>query len=59
MGGNTLLPALNPTNQAAASSLGTVFFGIGAFLVPFVMAFLFERLSFGGSLSVFALARRG
>ncbi len=55
VGGNTLLPALNPTNQAAASSLGTAFFGIGAFLVPFVMAFLFERLSFGCSLGVFAL----
>ena len=55
-GGNTLLPAaINPDNPAAASNLGNVFFGLGAFVVPFLIAYLFERLSFRGALSVFAV----
>lgn len=37
-GGNTLLPALNPGNPAAASNLGNVFFGLGAFVVPFLVS---------------------
>ncbi len=54
-GGNTLLPAaIDPDNPAAASNLGNVFFGLGAFVVPFAIAFLFERLSFRSALSIFA-----
>jgi fucose permease len=54
-GGNTLLPAtINPDNPAVALNLGNVFFGLGAFAVPFLIAYLFERLSFRGALSVFA-----
>jgi fucose permease len=52
-GGNTLLPALNPDNPAAASNLGNVFFGLGAFVVPFLASFLFERVGFARALSVF------
>jgi fucose permease len=51
--GNTLLPALNPANPAAASNLGNVFFGLGAFTVPFAVAFLFGRVSYGTAVSVF------
>jgi MFS transporter, FHS family, glucose/mannose:H+ symporter len=55
-GGNTLLPAaIDPDNPAAASNLGNVFFGLGAFVMPFVLAYLFERMSFRGALSVFAV----
>jgi fucose permease len=55
-GGNTLLPALNPNNPAAASNLGNVFFGLGAFIVPFLASRLFDRVGFSGGLRVFALA---
>ncbi|MCP5114049.1 MAG: MFS transporter [bacterium] len=55
-GGNTLLPAaIDPDNPAAASNLGNVFFGLGAFVMPFIIAYLFERMSFRGALSVFAV----
>ncbi len=55
-GGNTLLPAaIDPDNPAAASNLGNVFFGLGAFLMPFVIAYLFERMNFRGALTVFAV----
>lgn len=53
MAGNTLLPALNPTNPAAASNMGNVFFGLGAFLVPFLISRLFQRVSFTAAVSVF------
>jgi fucose permease len=55
-GGNTLLPALNPGNPAAASNLGNVFFGLGAFVVPFVAGFLFDRAGYARAVRVFALA---
>ena len=55
-GGNTLLPALSPDNPAAASNLGNVFFGLGAFVVPFLASFLFDRMGFRTGLRVFALA---
>ncbi len=58
-GGNTLLVALHPDNPAAASNLGNVFFGLGAFVVPFLIGFLFERMSFGGALTVFAVVALG
>jgi fucose permease len=52
-GGNTLLPALNTSNPAAASNLGNVFFGLGAFVVPFLASFLFTRFSYRTTVSVF------
>jgi fucose permease len=54
-GGNTLLPALNPTNPAAANNIGNAFFGLGAFTVPFVIVFLFKRMSYTAALSVFGV----
>lgn len=54
-GGNTLLPALNPNNPAAASNIGNAFFGLGAFTVPFVISFLFKRISYPAALSVFGV----
>jgi fucose permease len=53
-GGNTLLPALNQDNPAAASNLGNVFFGLGAFVVPFLASFLFDRIGFPRTLAVFS-----
>lgn len=55
-GGNALLPALHPDNPAAASNLGNTFFGLGAFVVPFAIAYLFERMSFRRALGAFAIA---
>lgn len=52
-GGNTLLPALNTANPAAASNLGNVFFGLGAFVVPFVISFLFARFRYTVSIAFF------
>lgn len=54
-GGNALLPVLHPDNPAAASNLGNTFFGLGAFAVPFVIAHLFERMSFRRALGAFAI----
>jgi fucose permease len=54
-GGNTLLPALNTSNPAAASNLGNVFFGLGAFIVPFLISFLFARFPFTISVGLFGL----
>jgi FHS family glucose/mannose:H+ symporter-like MFS transporter len=55
-GGNTLLPTLNQGNPAAASNLGNVFFGVGAFVVPFLASFLFGRIGFPRTLAVFSAA---
>jgi fucose permease len=55
-GGNTLLPALNQGNPAAASNLGNVFFGLGAFVVPFLAGFLFDHIGFPRTLAVFSAA---
>jgi fucose permease len=55
-GGNTLLPTLNQGNPAAASNLGNVFFGLGAFVVPFLSSFLFDRIGFPRTLAVFSAA---
>ncbi|HZS53726.1 MAG TPA: MFS transporter [Bryobacteraceae bacterium] len=51
--GNTLLPALNTANPAAASNLGNVFFGLGAFIVPFVISFLFARIQYTLAVALF------
>ncbi|MGK7904640.1 MAG: sugar MFS transporter [Hormoscilla sp.] len=55
IGGHTLLAAVNPDNPASASNLGGAFFGIGAFLLPFLLAYLFELLSFRGALKLLAM----
>ena len=54
-GGNTLLPALDPSNPAAASNLGNVFFGLGAFTVPFACSYLFDRVRYSTAVAVFGV----
>lgn len=54
-GGNTLLPALNPSNPAAASNLGNVFFGMGAFVVPFAVSYLFKRMAYTPAVASFGV----
>jgi fucose permease len=45
--GNTLIPmVLFPGNPAAASNFGNVFFGIGAFITPFLVGLLLTRLGY-------------
>ncbi len=46
--GNTLIPRIlfGGTNPAAASNLGNVFFGLGLFLTPLIVSFLFRRTTY-------------
>ena len=55
--GNTLMPHVlfGGENAPAALNLGNVFFGLGLFLTPFVVSFLFRKLSYESSVSVLAL----
>lgn len=55
--GNTLLPVVlfGGTAPAAAINLGNVAFGLGLFLTPFVVSFLFQRTSFENAVSVLAV----
>lgn len=55
--GNTLIPKIlfGGENPAAASNLGNVFFGLGLFLTPFVVSFLFRKTSYENAVSVLAL----
>jgi fucose permease len=52
--GNTLLPVVlyNGENPAAASNLGNVFFGLGLFLTPLIVSFLFQKTSYEKAVSV-------
>ncbi|OHB55598.1 MAG: hypothetical protein A2173_01425 [Planctomycetes bacterium RBG_13_44_8b] len=52
--GNTLIPVVlfGGTNPAAASNLGNVFFGLGLFVTPLVVSFLFKKTSFESAVSV-------
>jgi fucose permease len=52
--GNTLLPIVlfGGENPPAASNLGNVFFGVGAFLTPFIVGLLLKRLGFSKTLSI-------
>jgi len=53
-GGNTLLPALKPGNEAAASNLGNTFFGLGALLTPVIVnVFLRRQVGEGGKTAGF------
>jgi fucose permease len=45
--GNTLIPmVLFPGNPAAASNFGNVFFGIGAFISPFLIGIILSRMGY-------------
>ncbi|MGK7904639.1 MAG: sugar MFS transporter [Hormoscilla sp.] len=53
--GNTLLAAVNPDNQTSVINLGGAIYGIGALLLPFGLAYLFELLSFRRALKLLAI----
>ena len=55
--GNTLLPVVlyNGENPAAASNLGNVFFGLGLFLTPLIVSFLFQKASYEKAISVLGM----
>ncbi len=55
--GNTLIPAVlfGGKNPAAASNLGNVFFGLGLFVTPLIVSFLFKKTSFESAVSVLAI----
>jgi len=52
--GNTLIPVVlfSGKNPAAASNLGNVFFGLGLFLTPLIISFLFQKTSYEKAISV-------
>src|SRR4030042_1581889 len=51
--GNTLIPVVlcDGKDPAAASNLGNVFFGLGLFLTPFVVSFLFRKTTYENAVS--------
>ena len=55
--GNTLLgnPAILYADAGRSANMGNVFFGVGAFCAPFLTAFFFKKLSFGGTLTILAV----
>lgn len=55
--GNTLIPVVlfGGENPAAASNLGNVFFGLGLFVTPLIVSFLFRKTSYENAVSVLAL----
>jgi fucose permease len=55
--GNTLIPVVlfEGKNPAAASNMGNIFFGLGLFLTPFVVSFLFRKTSYENAVSVLAV----
>lgn len=55
--GNTLMPHVlfGGENAPAALNLGNVFFGLGLFLTPFIVSFLFRKTSYENAVSVLAL----
>ena len=55
--GNTLIPVVlfGGKNPAAASNLGNVFFGLGLFVTPLVVSFLFRKTTYEKAISVLAL----
>ena len=52
--GNTLIPQIlfEGKNPAAASNMGNVFFGLGLFITPLVVSFLFRKTSYENAISV-------
>ncbi len=55
--GNTLIPIVlfAGKNPAAASNLGNVFFGLGLFLTPLIVSFLFRKTSYEKAISTLAV----
>ncbi len=55
--GNTLIPVVlfGGENPAAASNLGNVFFGLGLFVTPLIVSFLFRKTSYENAISVLAI----
>ena len=55
--GNTLIPQIlfGGQNPAAASNMGNVFFGLGLFLTPLLVSFLFRRTSYENAVSALAV----
>ena len=55
--GNTLIPVVlfGGKNPAAASNMGNVFFGLGLFLTPLAVSFLFRKTSYEKTMSFLGL----
>ena len=55
--GNTLIPVVlfGGENPAAASNLGNVFFGLGLFITPLIVSFLFRKVSYENAVSALAV----
>ena len=55
--GNTLMPHVlfGGKNAPAALNLGNVCFGLGLFITPFIVSFLFRKTSYENAISVLAL----
>lgn len=55
--GNTLIPVVlfGGKNPVAASNLGNVFFGLGLFVTPLVVSFLFRKTSYENAVSTLAV----
>lgn len=55
--GNTLIPQIlfGGQNPAAASNMGNVFFGLGLFVTPLLVSFLFRRTSYENAVSALAV----
>ena len=55
--GNTMIPQVlfEGKNPAAASNLGNVFFGLGLFLTPLIVSFLFRKTTYEKAISVLAV----
>jgi fucose permease len=55
--GNTLIPVVlfAGKNPAAASNLGNVFFGLGLFITPLVVSFLFRKTTYESAVSTLAV----
>jgi len=52
--GNTLIPVVlyGGENPAAASNFGNIFFGLGLFITPLIVSFLFRKTSYENTVSV-------
>lgn len=55
--GNTLIPKVlfDGKNPAAALNLGNVFFGLGLFVTPLLVSFLFKKTTYEKAVSVLAI----
>jgi fucose permease len=55
--GNTLIPVVlfGGESPAAASNLGNVFFGLGLFITPLIVSFLFRKTTYENAVSALAI----